>query len=336
MIHEQLALFGPHDSYSPLHDTVLITAFGADFERPEVDKYLLLNGERRRRSKYPEFNALKKVDNFMTVTLEDLPSVRSRCPFCAQILNVRNEMYDDPYSEERDWEEVDICSKSRLEYCNTCGFWQFHELRSRILDNRWFVRHAHILTTTVSKVRTFDEVPGDALYEISQWFTRHPGLYQSVNPSYLEKLVGTIFAASGHYSEVNHVGRPDDGGVDLVLIKNDKSTWLVQVKRRESPDSSEPVQTVRNLLGAMVLNDSRAGIVVSTADHFTYRAREATQKADRFGYRIDLIDRHLLDQMLSQALLHAPWRKVIASIESERRTWFEDPDSAHYQGFFSD
>ena len=215
-----------------------------------------------------------------------------------------------------------VSPRTLRESCSRCSFWQFHEMRSAFYYDRGYLADFHELTTIVPKVRTFSEAPDEALCGIAQWFKRHPGLYQSVDPTYLEKLVGRIFSATGNHSDVMHVGGPDDGGIDLILIGNDESTWLVQVKRRESPDTSESVQTIRNLLGAMVLNDSRAGIVVSTADHFTQRARQASVKSGRRGFRVDLIDRHALEMMLSQNMFYTPWENIRKKIGAERSLWF--------------
>ena len=130
-------------------------------------------------------------------------------------------------------------------------------------------------------------------------------------PRNLEKLVADIFRANYENAQALHVGRPDDGGVDVIFIDTENRQWLIQVKRRESPGHAEPVETIRNLLGAMVLSKSSLGIVVSTADHFTYRAYEAVGRARECGMRINLIDRKKLDRMLDPILPDRPWLSVL-------------------------
>ena len=61
------------------------------------------------------------------------------------------------------------------------------------------------------------------------------------------------------------LGRPRDGGVDVLLIDAEKEEWLIQVKRRKSQNSTEGVNTIRNILGVMTVKDVYKGIVVSTA-----------------------------------------------------------------------
>jgi hypothetical protein len=66
---------------------------------------------------------------------------------------------------------------------------------------------------------------------------------------------------------------------------------LIQVKRREDPAFAEGVAGIRNLLGTMILEDALRGIIVSTADHFTYCAYDAVGRANERGMQIDLVDR---------------------------------------------
>ena len=61
----------------------------------------------------------------------------------------------------------------------------------------------------------------------------------------------------------------------------------------------------------MVLKDSSYGMVVSTADHFTYRAYEAINKARAKGMRIELIDRGKLNRMLDSVLPYRPWLSIL-------------------------
>jgi len=152
-------------------------------------------------------------------------------------------------------------AQASLSNCEHCQHWEHVEFRQETYDIRADLLDRYQLAVTTSKTREFDAgAPDGALEEVAQWFRRHPRLYNSVHPKYLEKLVAKVFANSGQYAEVRHVGRPDDGGVDVVLVESNESMWLVQVKRREYPDSVEPVSTVRNLLGTLILSGSDRGV----------------------------------------------------------------------------
>jgi hypothetical protein len=95
--------------------------------------------------------------------------------------------------------------------------------------------------------------------------------------------------------------------VDVLLVECDGRQWLIQAKRRETQDASEGISTIRNLLGAMVLEGTRHGVVVSTADHFTYRALQAVGRARDRGMVLRLLDRSAFDRMLDPLLPDCPW-----------------------------
>ncbi len=177
----------------------------------------------------------------------------------------------------------------------------------------------------LSKLREFDcNLPEGCAADIAQWIRRDPKRWHTITPRQLEKLVADIFRSNFTNAEVSHVGRPDDGGVDVIFVETTNKQWLIQVKRREKPNSSEPVETIRNLLGTMVLENASLGIVVSTADHFTYRAYEATGRAKKCGMIIELIDRKKLDKMLDPVLPDRPWLEVLKREAPEYARLFAD------------
>jgi len=89
-------------------------------------------------------------------------------------------------------------------------------------------------------------------------------------------------------------------------------------------DASEGVETLRNLLGAMVLNKRHSGIIVSTADHFTYRARIGQNRARSVGYEISLVDRSLLGRMLDPMLPDRPWIDYLSEHYPELAKYFSE------------
>ena len=114
-----------------------------------------------------------------------------------------------------------------------------------------------------------------------------------------------------------HVGKPDDGGVDILFIDSTHEQWLIQVKRRERADSAEGINTIRNLVGAMVLEGAMRGIVVSTADHFTLRAQQAAKRLEKRGLHIELIDKGVLNRMLEPVLPDRPWLEIVKADDLE-------------------
>ncbi|MEN6318765.1 MAG: restriction endonuclease [Syntrophaceae bacterium] len=146
-------------------------------------------------------------------------------------------------------------------------------------------------------------------------------MWYNIAPSKLERLVADIFKANYATCEVMHVGQPDDGGVDVVFVDSGSRRWLISVKRRLHPAKGEGVATIRNLLGAMLLKNSRYGVVVSTVDHFTYRAYEAVSKAEDMGFTLSLVDLGKLNRMLTPLLPTMEWYDIIRDHKPE---WLEE------------
>lgn len=223
--------------------------------------------------------------------------LHKQCPYCDENLHQAKQ------GNEHDIEDIKI---GALETCPNCNYWEWHYIQGTYIG-RWSLM-AYFYTNLLSKIREFnDELPEGCSEEIASWIRQHPDSWHSINPTGLEKLVADIFRANYERSEVTHVGKPDDGGVDVIYIDSEKNQWLVQVKRRERPTRAEAVTTIRNLLGTMILENSSHGIVVSTADHFSYRAYDAVKRAKERGMIVELINRKVLHQMLSGLLIDRPW-----------------------------
>ena len=138
-------------------------------------------------------------------------------------------------------------------------------------------------------------------------------LLYGIHPTKMEEIVQHVFG-SYYDCDVIHCGRSHDGGVDLVLVDAEQPT-LVQVKRREKPSYVEPVAGIREFLGALVLNKSRKGIFVSTADHFSKDCQKTVQTilSERIATHFELVDFERFTEML--AILKQediePWRVVV-------------------------
>jgi hypothetical protein len=223
--------------------------------------------------------------------------VQKKCPYCMETLRRAKQGND---------HDIDDLKIGVLETCPNCNYWLWHYIQGTYIG-RWDLM-AYFYTVFLGKIREFDTaLPVSCKEEIASWIRRNPTRWHSINPISLEKLVADIFRSNYEKAEVTHVGKPDDGGVDVIYIDIEKQQWLIQVKRREKPEYSEPVSTIRNLLGTMVLENASHGIVVSTADHFSYRAYDAINRAKERGMTIELINRRALDQMLTGLLPDRPW-----------------------------
>ncbi len=253
-----------------------------------------------------------------------LAFLNSHCLYCnSLLLSHQVADGDSRWNDEGDYvEEADeFAQVYSLEYCPNCRYWRWHHID--VFTS--FAGVEHTYKGYLSKLKEFDNrLPEDFTQEFARWIRADERRWHSMLPKGLEQLVSDIFRYTYHPAEVIHVGRPDDGGVDVVFVESEDRKWLIQVKKRESPKCSEPVSTVRNLLGAMVLENSSYGMIVSTADHFTYRAYEAVQRASEKGFIIELVDRGKLNRMLEAVLPVNPWLEVLKKEYPNLASCFND------------
>lgn len=240
----------------------------------------------------------------------DFPSL-DVCPFCTKHLATFQYLitpktfvvnYDEYIAEDG--------PKAELKVCVYCSYWQwFYEDG---LDLNCYGCPDHFWHCAISKTKEFtSELPQGCHSEIAMALRRKPSLCHSFDPYELEIFVAAVFKANYKDCEALHVGKTDDGGVDVVFVDSGNKQWLIQVKRRKREDASEGVGTVRNLLGAMVLEDSSYGAIVSTADHFTYRAYQAVGRASEKGKQIKLFDKGKLLRMVGPLLPDTPWAALV-------------------------
>lgn len=251
--------------------------------------------------------------------------VPAECPFC------RVRLARDTFADFADEDELPsgwhYTRNYSLVFCSRCMWWSFggHESGSKCMDPQLAVI-ASSVAATFSR-----EWPAGCADELAQYLRRFPDRWREVTPRQMELLVAEIFRANHRHADVMHVGKPGDGGVDVVLIDDESGKkLLVQVKTHADPRAVEPFSTLQNIIGTLVLEDTRHGVIVSTADHFSYHACRASRRAAELGYMIECIDRGRLTQLLGGLLPRAPWSSLfehptVARVDAEVRRRFSDP-----------
>ena len=233
-----------------------------------------------------------------------------KCPYCSSCLTIvgsyhtdcRNiiQIADDEYfcvdcgnrnaraDLDREWMEYEdkikayypeavsplACCLLEVVECNQCGWWY------AIQDDDQCNNGAAVVAGGI--LERFDltsaSVPLEVLhYELANRAER----ISKIHPNRMEDLVGSILA--GVYDcEVHQLGYSRDGGVDLLLLKNDGQI-AVQVKRRENNLKKEPVSLVREFLGASLLTGNFELIYITSGSGFTKGAREAAKSVIDIG-----------------------------------------------------
>lgn len=200
----------------------------------------------------------------------------SICPFCRRkIENVvyQKHKYDTPewlFGSFEEWEYVI--------QCESCGWWEYKysNCSDAIIDG---IRASDVKYSSAI-LKSYDEdsidVPVKALRE---YISKNPEVIYKINAHKMEDLVRSVFSDFFSSCTVKKFGQTRDGGRDGLLIDENGQQFLLSIKRRESPNATEGVSTLRDLIGATIVEDNVKGcIIVSTADHFSKSAKDYVGK----------------------------------------------------------
>lgn len=195
-----------------------------------------------------------------------------------------------------------------LEICPACGWWNFRQdLETSIggkADNPsratwWELTHA--LQSEIELGSTTLPVEMIRKHLLRRWDDR-----KLISAQQAEDLVASLLQEhhGGQVIRTTANANSPDGGIDLYLALGEDGAVrrAVQVKRRIATDT-EPVDDVRNFVGAMVLSGSDCGIFVTTASRFSAVAQTVPRMAKdaKFKLELDLVDGERLFEMLRAA-----------------------------------
>lgn len=214
----------------------------------------------------------------------------SICPFCQK--KIETTIYQNYKAETPEW----LCgSFEQWEYviqCLDCGWWEYRysNQSDAIVDGIRASDREYSSAILRSYNDNAIDVPINALRE---YINKNPSKIYKINEHRMEDLVRSVFSDFFPSCTVRKFGQTRDGGKDGLLIDENGQQFLISIKRRESPNATEGVSTLRDLIGATVVEDNISGcIVVSTADHFSKDAAHYAKKvlSQKFIERFELID----------------------------------------------
>ncbi|MGE3538656.1 MAG: restriction endonuclease [Candidatus Tectimicrobiota bacterium] len=225
----------------------------------------------------------------------------SECPYCK--ISLRSKGFTDILDGNEIWHNNRLYAS---QYCERCAYWEFYGNEG---GNKCMDPSTTILISSIA-AKFSPNLPESCSTELAQQLRRRPTSWHNLSPKRMETLVADIFRANYQHSEVIHVGRPGDRGVDVIFIDTVRTKWLIQVKRRARARKSEGFATLQSLLGTMTLEGERHGMIATTADSFSYQARQAQRQARQQGYLIELYDKGVLDRIIGTLLPQVPWHEL--------------------------
>ncbi|MDP3281421.1 MAG: restriction endonuclease [Nitrosomonas sp.] len=228
---------------------------------------------------------------------------KTNCPYCGTPLSL---------AHEANRRHNSVFGQVAISVCSNCGWWEsMDEATLEFGDGDWyksrtFRRRALLKEFSVGGSET-------PIHLLHQHLAKDRNAMYFISPSKLEHLVGRVFSEFMSCESI-HLGGPGDGGIDLILVRGEQD-YVVQVKRRASPESVESVSGIREFIGAMLLKGGNRGLFVTTAPRFSQPALAAAQVAlDRkIVDKIELIDGNRLFDIckLTTPSCSKPWERFV-------------------------
>jgi HJR/Mrr/RecB family endonuclease len=235
-----------------------------------------------------------------------------RCPFCARATHKAFSTGIIEYDpEERDTRK-DIHHLVVASSCE-CGWWSI--LHDETPDAHNLYSPPTSRTHIRAVLRRFDVMDQRLSVEaLRTEIKRRPQVLDAIGPRKMEELASSVMGDFFPGCKSKICGKSGDGGIDLLLVMADKP-FAVQVKHRQRVDKAEPVNAVREFIGAMLLEDMAHGIYVTTAEHFSPASQNAASKILRNGkvQEFKLIDRRSFLEMIAATArqVSQPWLQYI-------------------------
>lgn len=237
----------------------------------------------------------------------------SICPFCKR--KIENIVYQKHTYDAPEWLFGSFEQSEHVIQCQACGWWEYKysNCSDAIMDG---IRASDVEYSSAI-LKSYDEdsidIPVKALRE---YIAKNPNVIYKINAHKMEDLVRSVFSDFFPLCTVKKFGQTRDGGRDGLLIDENGQQFLLSIKRRESPNATEGVSTLRDLIGATIVEDNVNGcIIVSTADHFSKSAKDYAGKvlSKNIITTFDLIDckEFLRITDLTRNKLPIAWKKLL-------------------------
>lgn len=235
-----------------------------------------------------------------------LPNVVSHptlCPFCQCPLLIESNselhkkidlsVYFDRNSQ------VSLNGTLQLSSCLSCGW--FHVFYDSVDYEGYGANKMGVINSIVKKFDISSTLA--PVEELAKYLNTKIDDIRLIHHKKMEELVASVFRE--HFNcEVKHCGQSHDKGIDLLVVQGEELI-PVQIKRRITPNKTESVSVVREMLGVMLRDQRKSAIVVSSANKFSNSAisevNEVNEvKEKKLIERFDLVDLNTLHGIMQQ------------------------------------
>lgn len=187
--------------------------------------------------------------------------------------------------------------------CPACGWWHLSR-QSKMINPKsgmvetalWYQLHHAVYAEVALNSSTLP------IEDLRRHLTRFWADRKHITAQQAEDLVASLLRDhyGGDVTKVTANANAPDGGIDLMIVADGGLVRrAVQVKRRIAQDV-EPIEDVRNFIGALVLAGSDSGTFATTASRFTREAAKVAANGNltRKKLNVDLIDGEKMLELL--------------------------------------
>jgi restriction system protein len=233
------------------------------------------------------------------------------CPYCGTRLNqIKNPRF---YSN---CDYLCVLVKE----CKICGWWQTHENYLSNAGDRLNQHMVGIYKTALLKQFEVDGIE-TPIRLLKEYFIKHPNKLHLISSQKMELLVTDIFK-DFFKGDAIHLGGPNDKGIDVIVYTGDVQ-YAVQVKRRLDVNTAEPVNAIRDFIGAMVIGNYTKGLYVTSANKFSKPSKDAVKQAKKHSHIefIELYNGQRLADICRQTIRREPkWKSFASTKDSIKKS----------------
>lgn len=222
-----------------------------------------------------------------------------------------------------EWQDESRDLHYTLGMCPYCGWWKVRNKRNLTYipgyDASNFLSYSNQTLWVFAILESYNIKSNTApLEEVQRVLVEDWRFAREISPKIAQDMVMQVFKAHMncevfYYDDAVYA---PDGGIDFVLVCSDRTPIAFQVKRREV-EKSEPIQPIREFVGAVAKSPFHEGIYVTTANLSRYAKKELDHSTSNLvdkGMEISLVDGEILRELMR---FHMPSDRSLEALSKD-------------------